>query len=264
MHPVQAAPRQRISILSRSTRPTDAPRAGSAEAKLCIQVFLHPFRRCTPCRQRRGKAAEDVMNAVAIGMHPVQAAPRQSGRYRSARRFSWMHPVQAAPRQSFQPNTRGALHDDAPRAGSAEAKLGRLDQRGQGGRMHPVQAAPRQRPAHAGQHEEPNDAPRAGSAEAKPEPSTYSGNTARCTPCRQRRGKDAALERNGRQRRCTPCRQRRGKGAINCGIYAIQRCTPCRQRRGKVCDYLDKKGRDEMHPVQAAHSEITTCRPMVL
>ena len=85
-----------------------------------------------------------------------------------------MHPVQAAPRQSSLSIISSALIADAPRAGSAEAKLS--------GRSAAFCL---------------RDAPRAGSAEAKAEPITQTVNV-------------------------------------------------------------------KMHPVQAAQSEITTCRPMVL
>ena len=55
MHPVQAAPRQRPSV-----------------------VYTSPARaRCTPCRQRRGKALLAHHNYCFGAMHPVQAAPRQ-------------------------------------------------------------------------------------------------------------------------------------------------------------------------------------------
>ena len=123
MHPVQAAPRQRSASSALTSSSVDAPRAGSAEAKLSNGKCALAHGRCTPCRQRRGKVRghahipRHVVDAPRAGsaeakisplvrngqravMHPVQAAPRQSGRCRSARRFSW----------------------DAPRAGSAEAK----------------------------------------------------------------------------------------------------------------------------------------------
>ena len=124
------------------------------------------FCRCTPCRQRRGKAPRISTRAAAAGMHPVQAAPRQRGQqYRHAERDA-MHPVQAAPRQSDKAARTDEDERDAPRAGSAEAK-NRLFRAGSacGGctpcrqrrgkvksdagasgvlAMHPVQAAPRQ------------------------------------------------------------------------------------------------------------------------
>ena len=57
MHPVQAAPRQRVTAQSRCTMQADAPRAGSAEAKLRRPGAARGGgHRCTPCRQRRGKA----------------------------------------------------------------------------------------------------------------------------------------------------------------------------------------------------------------
>ena len=102
--------------------------------------------------------------------------------------------------------------------------------------MHPVQAAPRQ--------------------------SMYRGvdavMNARCTPCRQRRGKAVIAESTVTSAGCTPCRQRRGKdrltqqhlfparamhpvqaaprqsAAVCHAGQAPERCTPCRQRRGKA------------------------------
>ena len=190
----------------------DAPRAGSAEAKV-FRVLLPQMRK---------------------SMHPVQAAPRQRWPAFAHERYSrdapragsaeakrldvhyyvvWgqMHPVQAAPRQSTAKIEATKPADDAPRAGSAEAKrmirtqhhllMGCTPCRQRRGKvlnhqsrrrndsMHPVQAAPRQRPS-----------------SARPRPSG---------------------------RRCTPCRQRRGKGARRCMPTHHSRCTPCRQRKAK-------------------------------
>ena len=79
---------------------------------------------------------------------------------------------------------------DAPRAGSAEAKIDVLTLNQIVSKMHPVQAAPRQSPLRSG----------------------CLAACARCTPCRQRRGKVShQITPQGRPR-CTPCRQRRGKG----------------------------------------------------
>ena len=109
-----------------------------------------------------------------------------------------MHPVQAAPRQRGRSCADGGRSGDAPRAGSAEAKVVLLKD------LPGVQ----------------QDAPRAGSAEAKAD--------------------DEGVQRGGRG------------------------CTPCRQRRGKEPHQDARLVRTAMYPVQAAHSEITTCRPMVL
>ena len=102
----------------------DAPRAGSAEAKGYAlrrqrrRELMHPVQAaprqsamcissdnldkgCTPCRQRRGKANSYLGREIKFAMHPVQAAPRQS-------------------KTSAQV---GDAISDAPRAGSAEAKL---------------------------------------------------------------------------------------------------------------------------------------------
>ena len=78
MHPVQAAPRQRLGNEVQRVKARDAPRAGSAEAKTELfekalpyydapragsaeakasqrQDGSVPWAGCTPCRQRRGK-----------------------------------------------------------------------------------------------------------------------------------------------------------------------------------------------------------------
>ena len=79
----------------------DAPRAGSAEAKVVVNGTKVQVRRCTPCRQRRGKAVIPPASGGGVKMHPVQAAPRQR-----LRKSKW-----------------SARTRDAPRAGSAEAKM---------------------------------------------------------------------------------------------------------------------------------------------
>ena len=56
--------------------------------------------------------------------------------------------------------------------------------------MHPVQAAPRQSSAYPLKDALTKDAPRAGSAEAKCKRRITAGASTRCTPCRQRRGKE--------------------------------------------------------------------------
>ena len=167
----------------------DAPRAGSAEAKRQRKFTYHDSTRCTPCRQRRGKAYSPWPRRLRRAMHPVQAAPRQRYRIRLLASGHLMHPVQAAPRQSPPVRRSTGTGRDAPRAGSAEAKNGHPPQNTktgdapragsaeakfeQGltkmtiGSMHPVQAAPRQRIRWA----------------------VSASSTARCTPCRQRRGK---------------------------------------------------------------------------
>ena len=123
----------------------DAPRAGSAEAKIQRAKNRRDAARCTPCRQRRGKGNSSDQRQQAEWMHPVQAAPRQR----------WV---------TRQPTTE---RKDAPRAGSAEAKKSSVAASKNGA-----------------------DAPRAGSAEAKVALFFIGVKRARCTPCRQRRGKD--------------------------------------------------------------------------
>ena len=147
------------------------------------------FCRCTPCRQRRGKALcldelqvikDDAPRAGSAEakpppiarptssgrMHPVQAAPRQSSLSPSVSMASAMHPVQAAPRQSQSTCRMCIAKRDAPRAGSAEAK------RYSRPVSYPSWDAPRAGSAEAKYNRlttDPayHDAPRAGSAEAK-------------------------------------------------------------------------------------------------
>ena len=141
-----SAEAKRVNLIVAQHGGKDAPRAGSAEAKCKYSIgtvliaVMHPVqaaprqredcqqsepreRRCTPCRQRRGKVQslreEDRRNRDApragsaeakikdctnwstpSRMHPVQAAPRQSVCTEALLSSSWMHPVQAAPRQS--------------------------------------------------------------------------------------------------------------------------------------------------------------------
>ena len=185
--------------------------------------------------------------------------------------------MQAAPRQSAIRLSRiYRLTNDAPRAGSAEAKSRRAEDAVRRAAMHPVQAAPRQRPGISHSSGNRHDAPRAGSAEAKRKSQLRYYVNARCTPCRQRRGKVT----DNRQQPilaigCTPCRQRRGKvritdtaqrgsadapraGSAEAKVSSMMlipspvRCTPCRQRRGKGPVSSARQTPPEMHPVQAA------------
>ena len=95
MHPVQAAPRQSNLIWIGDTSEGDAPRAGSAEAKHHHELparkgtQMHPVQaaprqrrpttscgtsppRCTPCRQRRGKARRS--QGAPCGRHDAPRA----------------------------------------------------------------------------------------------------------------------------------------------------------------------------------------------
>ena len=62
---------------STGTGRADAPRAGSAEAKVRDSAVWQKGRGCTPCRQRRGKVTSRCAQSAHNSMHPVQAAPRQ-------------------------------------------------------------------------------------------------------------------------------------------------------------------------------------------
>ena len=121
-------------------------------------------------------------------------------------------------------------YPDAPRAGSAEAKMLIGVATVAAWPMHPVQAAPRQRIPHAQMLTVFADAPRAGSAEAKNGEDVLSRAVQGCTPCRQRRGKASVIFTASPWTRCTPCRQRRGKAQLTAG----------------------EASRRTMHPVQAA------------
>ena len=125
------------------------------------------FCRCTPCRQRRGKASSSLRRSPApsdaprAGSAEAKPVPRPA-----ASRPCAMHPVQAAPRQSLYRPAGGAGAADAPRAGSAEAK--------------PLYDAC----VMAGCGCTPCRQHR-GKERYRPAPARR----ARCTPCRQRRGK---------------------------------------------------------------------------
>ena len=156
-----------------------------------------------------------VYNVVAAQMHPVQAAPRQ--------RHVTTRTTQAsrdAPRAgSAEAKAKDELSVVAylrctpcrQRRGKVKGLTGR---RGKGGctpcrqrrgkelcrqldigvcAMHPVQAAPRQRQRRRSCSTNRRDAPRAGSAEAKTTSQIVFHKSPRCTPCRQRRGKDLRL-----------------------------------------------------------------------
>ena len=145
----------------------DAPRAGSAESKSSLIQHAPNHSRCTPCRQRRGKERD----------------------HGQARRRGRMHPVQAASRQREHGHYSRCTMEDAPRAGSAEAKrlrcngdncrFGCTPCRQRRGKvwivMHRVRLIP--------------DAPCAGSAEAKLESLPLHVAGRGCTPCRNRKAK---------------------------------------------------------------------------
>ena len=125
---------------------------------------------CTPCRQRRGKVHALRVYARHGVMHPVQAAPRQSARQSSQRPACADAPRAGSAEAKLSASFSTSTVFDAPRAGSAEAKAQKKPRHGSG-----------------------KDAPRAGSAEAKMISHAYFSSPYRCTPCRQRRGKDNDL-----------------------------------------------------------------------
>ena len=201
------------------------------------------FCRCTPCRQRRGKERLRSGQRLRIGCTPCRQRRGKGIAWRAIFVLLPMHPVQAAPRQR------------------------RADYRaGRGLQMHPVQAAPRQSSGDSlARAEIRRDAPRAGSAEAKEQLFSKLLHLLRCTPCRQRRGKvirqrDAArlilmhpVQAAPRQRTMPTVGYRRLCDAPRAG-----------SAEAKVGLLAGATVSGPMHPVQAAHSEITTCRPMVL
>ena len=202
---------------------------------VCTAKYGNGARRCTPCRQRRGKDQPNFGILWQVSMHPVQAAPRQRKiAFRNLVEAPAMHPVQAAPRQRSPRGIAYTSSLDAPRAGSAEAKTPFAAITEPLAEMHPVQAAPRQswatarcsccpkmHPVQAAPRQRRScrcaqaacaDAPRAGSAEAKH--AVHAGAEARIDAPRA----GSAEAKNGRvwvlspPAGCTPCRQRRGKG----------------------------------------------------
>ena len=169
------------------------------------------FPGCTPCRQRRGKVFNPTQGVLSTMMHPVQAAPRQSlavlisvaraagctpCRQRRGKdqhmqgnmRNPTMHPVQAAPRQSQSHPPTPATPPDAPRAGSAEAKMQPLSATVGSGDAPRAGSAEAKAPSTAVSTPS-KDAPRAGSAEAKCATTWTKRAGTRCTPCRQRTAK---------------------------------------------------------------------------
>ena len=75
----------------------------------------------------------------------------------------------------------------------------------------------------------------------------------RCTPCRQRRGKDAYQDHPGgkEQMHSVQAAPRQSLFAENKN-QLVRRCTPCRQRRGKEISISNLNSRTGMHSVQAA------------
>ena len=121
MHPVQAAPRQSLTMQAVTDEDADAPRAGSAEAKIALMACSGAIRDAPRAGSAEAKHLFAHCFRWGIVMHPVQAAPRQRSVRCSLLSARRMHPVQAAPRQSAKSLLQIAGH-----------------------RMHPVQAAPRQ------------------------------------------------------------------------------------------------------------------------
>ena len=255
MHPVQAAPRQSSLPRRPTTAAPDAPRAGSAEAKsiaFCAwfsPLSMHPVQAaprqsqlvlarrqrvpgCTPCRQRRGKAPGVGCRAGYRGDAPrAGSAEAKCVAMRTYRATLDAPRAGSAEAKGISDTASFHPRQDAPRAGSAEAKIGCKHALTLAGKMHPVQAAPRQRSASGALT---SSSVRMHPVQAAPRQSFRTSPTkhsrARCTPCRQRRGKDS-----------TPARTSAG-----------YRCTPCRQRRGKVSGLPAARTEIPMHPVQAA------------
>ena len=102
-------------------------------------------------------------------MHSVQAAPRQRPCLPARTRTRYRCTPCRQRRGKVSPNATCTFQrKDALRAGSAEAKTGELSFSRADAKMHSVQAAPRQRRWRSARR----------------------SHRARCTPCRQRRGKD--------------------------------------------------------------------------
>ena len=190
----------------------DAPRAGSAEAKTTSQIVFHKSPK----------------------MHPVQAAPRQRCRADGNQaRCKRCTPCRQRRGKVFCSRHFSRICADAPRAGSAEAKVLSLGMEAQQRGCTPCRQRRGKVLARPRCHLSKKDAPRAGSAEAKLPAVGSRLPHIRCTPCRQRRGKDVAALVGIAEHAMHPCRQRRGKGLDELYYIFRGRCTPCRQRRGK-------------------------------
>ena len=77
MHPVQAAPRQRRILTSNPRYTSDAPRAGSAEAKPDFAGDAMDQRDAPRAGSAEAKRYTNEGRDMKTTMHPVQAAPRQ-------------------------------------------------------------------------------------------------------------------------------------------------------------------------------------------
>ena len=146
----------------------DAPCAGSAEAK-----YLN---------ENGGD-----YNAT---MHPVQAAPRQSLDWEQYPGYDEDAPCAGSAEAKVCVSLAAVSRQDAPCAGSAEAKTGTLKHAKRAEAMHPVQAAPRQRRYHRAKPPDHPMHPVQAAPRQRDNIGQAAGQAARCTLCRQRRGKD--------------------------------------------------------------------------
>ena len=102
------------------------------------------FCRCTPCRQRRGKAAISI-NGLA-GDRCTPCRQRRGKVVDALKKAGWLGctPCRQRRGKAFDIYHMVTLFADAPRAGSAEAKTPLPHHAARAMQMHPVQAAPRQ------------------------------------------------------------------------------------------------------------------------
>ena len=156
-----------------------------------------------------------------------------------------MHPVQAAPRQRKstrrRPKKQTRCTPCRQRRGKVQHFVSRADAQH---RMHPVQAAPRQRAAMARRLQ---PARKMHPVQAAPRQRAGSNTISRFVRDAPRAGSAEAKTHDLFQP------HKAGKGAPRAGSAEAKQ-----QANSLTVDGI------AMHPVQAAHSEITTCRPMVL
>ena len=109
-----------------------------------------------------------------------------------------------------------------------------------------------------------HDAPCAGSAEAKKDEPCPGLDHADAPCAGSAEAKDDGYYGNHGILRCTPRRQRRGKGVVTHILgLSVKDAPRAGSAEAKTVMFWVTDAVHPMHPVQAAQSKITTCRPMV-
>ena len=111
-------------IDKRSNYTEDAPRAGSAEAKLFVANCPPDYERCTPCRQRRGKVVQWQLYLALLTDAP-RAGSAEAKHHHHQLYISYFRCTPCRQRRGKGQCLIASITDskDAPRAGSAEAKI---------------------------------------------------------------------------------------------------------------------------------------------